>query len=198
MGDFGLDQKQTCLKYILTSGIRCLPRIGAAELGETATFIIHGQAMVCFTGKPPKAATFEDLVYVFIGAVLHIGTLYKGTDVVFERYYEKLIKEGTRTRRGQALEAIRSLIEFRNIPVPANRDTFMAHPENKADLTTFLPQLLILKVSPNKTVVMSVAFVDEEQNHMIQNWTQTNPKLSTKRQIQESFCIVQKFRPLTL
>ena len=62
--------------------------------------------MICSIGKPPKADTFGDLADVFIGAVLQGGTLFKRINVVFDRYYKKSIKEGTRTRHGQGSVAI--------------------------------------------------------------------------------------------
>ena len=148
---------------VLTLGINCPPSIGTAELGETATFVVDAQATICSIGKPPKATTFGDLADEFIGAVLHAGAFFKRIDVVFDRYYEKSIKEGTRTRRGQGSGAIRRLIEGRNVPLPAKWETFMAHPKNKADLANFLSQQLMLQAPSNKTVVVSGGFIDEEQ-----------------------------------
>jgi len=151
------------LLQVLTSGIQCPSSIGSTDLGETATLIIDGQAMICSIGKPSKADTFGDLADVFIGAVLQSGTHFKRIDVVFDRYYKKSIKEGTRTRRGQGSMAIRRLIEGRKVPLPAKWDTFMAHNENKADLANFLSQQLMLQAPRNKTIVVSGGFVDEEQ-----------------------------------
>lgn len=153
--------------------------------------------MVCSTGKPHKAATFGDLADVFIGAVLQGGTLFKRTDVVFDRYYEKSIKEGTRTQRGQGAVAIRRLSKGRNVPLPAEWDTFIAHPENKRNLAKFLSQQLMLQAPANKTVVVSGGFVDEE--HVESSDPEVNTdKLGTKRQTQEGFCIVWKIKPLAL
>ncbi|KAK7076223.1 hypothetical protein SK128_005352 [Halocaridina rubra] len=86
-------QKEADLVQVLISEIQCPPSIGTADLGETAMLIIDGQAMAYFIGKPPKAATFGDLADVFTGAVLQGGMLFKQTDVVFDRNYEKSIKK---------------------------------------------------------------------------------------------------------
>ncbi|KAK3881230.1 hypothetical protein Pcinc_014312 [Petrolisthes cinctipes] len=68
-----------------------------------------------------------------------------------------------RTRSGQASVVIRRLIEGRNVTLSAKWDTFIAHPENKADLANFFSPKLMLKASANKTVMVSGGFVDEEQ-----------------------------------
>lgn len=81
-----------------------------------------------------KVATFRELGDVFIGAVFQGGTLFKRTDVVFDRYYEKSIKEGSRARHGQVSVAVRGLIKSRNVPLPVKWDAYMAHTENEAEL----------------------------------------------------------------
>ena len=149
------------LYEVFTAGILCPPNIDSTDLGEAATLIIDGQAMVKSIGKPQKAVTFGGLADVFVGAVLQSGTQFKLIDVVFDRYYEKSIKSGTRTRRGQGSAAIRQLIESRDVPLPSKWDNFMAHPENKTDLANFLSQQLMLKAPGNKTIVVSGGFNDE-------------------------------------
>ena len=149
------------LYEVFTAGIPCPPNIDSTDLGEAATLIIDGKAMVKSIGKPQKAVTFGDLADVFVGAVLQSGTQFKRIDIVFDRYYEKSIKSGTRTRRGQGSAAIRRLIESRDVPLPSKWNNFMAHPENKTDLANFLSQQLMLKAPGNKTIVVSGGFNDE-------------------------------------
>ena len=151
------------LYEVLTAGIPCPSNIDATDLGEAATLIIDGQAIVHSIAKPQKAVTFGDLADVFVGVVLQSGKQFKRIDVVFDRYYKKSIKSGTRTRRGQGSAAIRRLIESRDVPLPSKWDNFMAHPENKTDLANFLSQQMMLKAPNNKTIVLSGGFNDEEK-----------------------------------
>ncbi|KAK3888753.1 hypothetical protein Pcinc_007227 [Petrolisthes cinctipes] len=113
---------------------------------------------------------------------MFIKVVHCSSDVVFDRYYDISIKEERMTRGGQASVAIGRLIEGRNVPLPAKWDTFMAQPENKADMVNFLSKQLMLKASANKTVVVSGGFVDEE---LVES---SDPEVDTdklKRQIQK-------------
>lgn len=65
------------LYEVFTAGIACPPNIDATDLGEAATLIIDGQALVSAIGKPQKAVTFADLADAFIGAVLQSGAQFK-------------------------------------------------------------------------------------------------------------------------
>lgn len=125
-----------CVCDVLTAQIACRPSVAVEDLGPTATLIIDGQALVCSIGKLQKARTFGDLADVLTSTVLQSGAGLKRIDVLFDRYYQTSIKSGT--RRGQGIAAIRQLIENRDVPLPPKWESFMAHPEKKADLANFL------------------------------------------------------------
>jgi hypothetical protein len=151
------------LAQVLTETIPCPPEIEATELGDESTLIIDGQALVIAIGKPKEAATFGDLADVFVRAVLQGGASFHRVDVLFDRYYEASIKGRTRERRGQGSRAIRRLIEGRDVPLPSKWESFMAHPDNKADLARFISQQLMLKAPTNKIIVVAGGFSDEER-----------------------------------
>ena len=126
------------LADVLTADVECPDRVEATDLGDAATLIIDGQALVIAIGKPKTASTFGDFADVFIETVLQSGTPFERIDVLFDRYYDTSIKSGTRKRR-------------------------MKHTDNKSDLARFLSQQLILHAPPHKTIVTSGGFSNEER-----------------------------------
>ena len=151
------------LADVLTADVECPDRVEATDLGDAATLIIDGQALVIAIGKPKTASTFGDFADVFIETVLQSGTPFKRIDVLFDRYYDTSIKSGTRKRRMKHTVAVRRPVDNRDVPLPAKWDNFMAHKDNKSDLARFLSQQLILHAPPHKTIVTSGGFSNEER-----------------------------------
>ena len=90
------------LSQKLTADVPCPFSLGAEELGDEATLIIDGQALVIAIGKPKGASTFGDLADAFIGSVLQSGAAYSRIDILFDRYYDISIKSGTRKSTAMA------------------------------------------------------------------------------------------------
>ena len=83
---------KSLLYDILFAGVPCPPIIASGDLGNHATFMIDGQALVVGIGKPPKALTFGDLADAFVKSVLSAGKKYCCVHIFFDRYYAVLIK----------------------------------------------------------------------------------------------------------
>ena len=69
---FVLDQRQ----FYLTADVSCPPALAQSELGDQATLIIDGQAMVIALGRPHGAVTFGDFADHFNKNVLQSGASY--------------------------------------------------------------------------------------------------------------------------
>ena len=108
------------LSQVLTGETPCPPMLAPAELGDNATIIIDGQALVIAIGKPHGLSTFGDLADVFKNTVLQIGHLFDRIDVAFDRYYKASIKSGTRKRRAKGIRPIRRVIDRCEVPLPAD------------------------------------------------------------------------------
>ena len=54
------------LADVLTADVECPDRVEATDLGDAATLIIDGQALVIAIGIPKTASTFGDFADVFI------------------------------------------------------------------------------------------------------------------------------------
>ncbi|KAG0710562.1 hypothetical protein GWK47_022565 [Chionoecetes opilio] len=114
-------------------------------------FIIAGQALVQAIGKPMGSKSFGDLADVFNASVFsHFNEHSSRVDVVFDRYRITSIKSGTRERREGRVRSIRHKIDSREIRLPANWKQFMDLPENKANLTKFLSDQMMLEVKKNR------------------------------------------------
>lgn len=150
------------LSQLLTPDVPCPPALCSDELGDEATLIIDGQALIIAIGKPQGASTFGDLADTFIAGVLQSGASYHRVDVLFDRYYEVSIKSGTRKRHSHGSRPIRRRIESRDVPLPARWDNFLAHPDNKADLARFLSQQLLYQAPQNKPLVVEGGLGNEE------------------------------------
>jgi hypothetical protein len=144
----------------LTTGIDCPQSV---MLEGTSCLIVDGQAQVNILGKPKEASTFGQLADIFVQSVLRMGQNYDRIDVVFDRYRETSIKSGTRDHRTRKCTPIRRVIEHRNVPLPSNWGSFMAVPENKADLACFLSEELMLHAPDDKVVITGGGFKDAAQ-----------------------------------
>jgi len=149
------------LSQVLTGETPYPPMLAPAELGDNATIIIDGQALVIAIGKPHGLSTFGDLADVFKNTVLQIGHLFDRIDVAFDRYYKVSIKSGTRKRRAKGIRPIRRVIDSREVPLPADWSNFLALGENKADLARFLSEQMVGCDQHDKTIVVAGGFTDE-------------------------------------
>jgi hypothetical protein len=155
---------KTLLLQALTREVPCPPSLDEADLGDNATLVVDGQALICAIGKPQQAATFGDLADVFIKSLHQAGRGFKRTDVLFDRYNQTSIKTETRRRRGKGSQPVRkSIDEGRNVPLPAKWENYISHPDNKADLAQFLSRQIILHAPADQTIVAAGGFSDVTQ-----------------------------------
>ena len=69
---------------------------------------------------------------------------------------------GTREKRSHGSRPIRRPVENRSVPLPSRWENFLAHPENNADLASFLSQELIDHAPGTKIIIMAGGFSNEE------------------------------------
>ena len=145
------DGKKHILMDEFLKGVLCMKEF---EIPADSTLIIDGQALVNALGRPQThlAGTFGEFSTVFNESVFRYGQSFRRIDVVFDRYDMVSIKEGTRQRR-QKGTAVRRYIEHADVPVPNDWDGFLSHSTNKADLTNFLSEKLIVNAPDDKCVV---------------------------------------------
>ena len=87
---------RTCNKSvlcdILVAGVCCPPVITPAELGNSATLMIDGQALVVSIRKPQNTLTFGGFADAFVRSVFSAGKDYSCVHILFDRYYATSIK----------------------------------------------------------------------------------------------------------
>ena len=90
-------------------------------------------------GKASDFRTFGDYANTFANTVFKMGAKYQRIDVVFDRYQDESITEGTRTKPKQRHRPVRRKIENNaSVPLPSYWSSFMALEGNKADLAILL------------------------------------------------------------
>ena len=105
--------------------------------------IIDGMALVQALGKPSGLQTFGQLADLFIDIVKSNGNLSNRIDVLFDRYEERSIKEGTRVIRSGGVKTVRRIISNRDVKLPDNWKSFIGLDANKANLASFLSEELL-------------------------------------------------------
>ena len=100
--------------------------------------VVDGQALVMALGRPSDCNTFDDLGDKFVKTVLGSEKDFDRTDMIFDRYWEMLIKCATRNKRFSRPCSNRRIIEDGSLPLPKSWCNFVALDENKADLACFL------------------------------------------------------------
>ncbi|KAG0711729.1 hypothetical protein GWK47_020003 [Chionoecetes opilio] len=159
----------------------------AAKVGKP-----DGQALVQAIGKPTRAKSFGDLADVFNASVFsHFNEHCSRDDVVSDRYRITPIKSGTQERREGRVRSIRRKIDRREIPLPANWKQFMDLPENKANLTKFISNQMMLEAKKSRptcelitaggfeetTKVASSQGSDVEQNHTKSSYEEADTRI---------------------
>ena len=71
------------------------------------------------------------------------GKGYSPVDVLFDRYLETSIKDGTRSDRARLMRPIRRVIDSRQVKLPQSWKQFISHATNKAELASFLSNVLM-------------------------------------------------------
>ncbi|CAM1319292.1 Uncharacterised protein g7165 [Pycnogonum litorale] len=136
------------------------PDLPISDIVKTCT-IIDGMAVVQSIGKPTAAVTFGDLADVFVNCVKSHGRNSDRVDILFDRYEENSIKEGTRERRRSGTKQIRRLIKGKDTKLPQNWKTFITLAENKVDLARFLSEKLIISSElGGKEIIVSGEFTE--------------------------------------
>ena len=118
--------------------------------------IIDGQALIVSIGMSANALTFGDLADVFIKTALHMDAGFIRIEVVVDQYVYYSIKSGTRSRRSKSIPPVRCVVEGHHHPLPKPWSSFLALPENKADLSRFMSEQ-ILSNGPPQIVLMAAS-----------------------------------------
>jgi len=100
-------------------------------------------ALVQALGKPAGLRTFRELADSFMDTVKSHGNLSDRIDVLFDRYEERSIKEGTRVIRSGSVKTVRRIISNTDVKLPDNWKSFIGLDANKANLASFLSEELL-------------------------------------------------------
>ena len=94
--------------------------------------LIDGQALVVALGKPQNThlGTFGDYASLFLNVVFGYGKNFARIDILFDRYNDLTIKEGTRVTRKKG-KTIRRVIENPNVPLPHDWQGFLSDSATK-------------------------------------------------------------------
>ena len=108
-----------------------------------------------------RSKDFGDLATAFIRTILKIGENYQRIDLVGDQYRELSIKSETRKLRKKIKVPIRKLVQNGSVPLSVDWGNYLAHPENKIELSIFLMEQLLERVE-DKMIVISGAFKDTD------------------------------------
>ena len=72
-----------------------------SNITEETCLLINGLALVISLGTPQGMKTLGDFSNIFTGTVFKMGSRYRRTDVVIDRYQDESIKTSIRTKRKQ-------------------------------------------------------------------------------------------------
>lgn len=75
--------QKAALSDVFISAVDCPEHLESPELGDDASLIVDGQALVMALGKPKAATTFGDLADAFVENVFQNGLHFKRFDVLF-------------------------------------------------------------------------------------------------------------------
>lgn len=128
-----------------------------------ACLLVDGPALIQAIGKPDEATTFGDLADKFVDNILgKFRSGYTRVDVLFDRYNETSIKDGTRENRSGNAQGIRRRIDSRSVKLPQNWSRFISLPANKSELAAFLSnELMCCNVIPSASeLVLGGGFSD--------------------------------------
>lgn len=127
--------------------------------------LIDGPAVVKALGKPKDASTFQDLGDAFV-KVIHSNFKpgVSRVDVLFDRYFDTSIKDGTRFNRVGKFQPVRRMVDSGHVKLPHNWDNFINHKSNKSDLAAFLShELMKSPIPPSCELVTGGGFHDINQ-----------------------------------
>ena len=132
------------------------------KVTESSTLLRDGQSYVLSLMNPHNShiRTFREFSNLFVSSVFSSGRPFECIAVLFDRYNNFSIKEGTRTKRKKG-KSIRRVIEDNpDVPIPQDRQGFLSNSDNKSDLAKLLSFPLIDNVPDDKCVITSGGFED--------------------------------------
>ena len=109
--------------------------------------LIDGHALIQSLGKLNGCQTFGDYTDVFVQKVTrHFREYTRRVDVVFDRYIGKSSNKAvTRSKRVSKKKDMRKLADDQHVPLPLVWSNFISLDKNKADLVTFLSDMIMTK-----------------------------------------------------
>ena len=133
------------LSIVLADGIHIPSAIPEANLKTCV--LIDGHGLIQGLGKPHGCHMFGNYADVFMNNVTsHFICHTTQVDVVFDRYTgQQSIKTVTRLRRVGKKKPVRKVIDGQNVPLPQVWSNFIASDEIKADLASFLSDIIMTK-----------------------------------------------------
>lgn len=106
--------------------------------------LVDGPALIQAIGKPDNVVTFGDLAQIFIQNILSkFRSGYTRIDVLFDRYLDTSIKDGTRNTRRGSCQTIKRRIDSVTVKVPQSWKKFIGDPLNKSELASFFSSELM-------------------------------------------------------
>ena len=134
------------------------------DVPKDASLVVDGQALVVALGKPQslEIITFGDFAKSYCEYIFQHGGRYARIDVVFDRYVQPSIKDGTRSKRAKRT-AIRRVIENDDVPLPQDWNSFLSEPQNKADLALYLSHKLMDFAPEEKCVITGGGLAQAEE-----------------------------------
>lgn len=143
------------------------PNLPRQTDGVTTAYMMDGMASVQMM-KSGGAATFGELAEKHFNLISAPFSQHGCTrvDVVFDRYVQKSIKDGERSRRGETT-ALEIKISGPTSPVPKHWAKYIANPQNKKNLCAFLGDTWCMmaqkQLQRGQMIVLGGCFKDVEK-----------------------------------
>ena len=156
------------LSSVTEKGVHALPRPPQSPAKITSVHLIDRMALVQMV-ESGNAKTFGQLAAKYFSIITDplCQRDCNRVDVVFDQYWNILIKAGERLRRGPT-NSLEIKINGPAKPVPKQWDKYMANPQNKVNLCHFLTELLFKlgqeKLPLNKKLVIGEGLNDRKKH----------------------------------
>ena len=114
---------------------------GIPEQGGKSALVLEMSPIIRAKSCSSGTECFSDFAVIIYHHVMKLSHGYNRIDLVFDRYFEESLKEGTRNERGTGSMFV---LEGDDTPVPSNMEqTFMKESKSKNALNEYLAKKLI-------------------------------------------------------
>ena len=122
---------KSALAALIEAKVNVCPQL--QPFPRDTTYLIDGMALVQVL-KSAGSSTSGELASKYFKAITTLLANYKEFHIVFDQYWDLLIKAGERARRDSLIVLLEIKIHGSSTPVPKQQGKFIPNPQNKINL----------------------------------------------------------------